>query len=111
MAPKLRAPDEVMAPDVMVLAPALMAPEVMFPVLSEVEKRLVLDAVVEKKLVVVALEPVALMKVKFCKVDDPVARKLVVVEKVKREETPVRSPVVFWKVKLAEAPNAPPSLN
>ena len=42
-----------------------MLPEVISPVLSEVEKRLVLEAVVEKKLVVVAEVPVALTKVKF----------------------------------------------
>ena len=106
-----------MAPEVMVFEPKLrapppvMAPAVMLPVLSEVEKRLVLEAVVAKKLVVVAEVPVALMKVKFCKVEDPVARKLVVVEKVKREETPVRRPVAFWKVRLPDAPNDPPSLN
>lgn len=38
-------------------------------------KRLVDDAVVEKKFVVVALDPVALRKVKFWRVDDPVARR------------------------------------
>ena len=43
----------------------LMAPEVMRPVLREVEKRLVLDAVVEKRLVVVAEVPVALVKIRL----------------------------------------------
>ena len=38
--------------------------------------KLVLDAVVAKKLVVVAFVPVALTKVKFCKVVEALARKL-----------------------------------
>ena len=38
--------------------------------------RLVLEAVVEKKLVVVALEPVAFTKVKFCKVEEPLTRRV-----------------------------------
>ena len=42
-----------------------MVPEVMRPVLSEVEKRFVLDAVVAKKLVEVALVEVLLSAVKF----------------------------------------------
>ena len=40
------------------MRPEVMAPAVMLPVLSEVEKRLVELAVVAKKLVVVALTPV-----------------------------------------------------
>ena len=57
---------------------ALIDPPVMLPVLSDDEKRLVDEAVVAKKLVVVAFVPVALVKVNLCSVDEPVARKLVV---------------------------------
>ena len=57
----------------------VMLPRVAFPALSTVAKRLVEEAVVAKRLVVVAALPVALMKVKFWRVDEPVARKLVVV--------------------------------
>jgi len=39
-------------------------------------ERLVVLAVVLKRFVVVALVPVALTKVKFCKVEEPVARRL-----------------------------------
>ena len=46
-------------------------------------ERLVVLAVVAKKLVVVADVPVALTKVKFCKVEEPVARRLA---RVAREE-------------------------
>ena len=53
-------------------------PRILLPAFKIVAKRLVEEAVELKKLVVVAAEPVALMKVKFCKVDEPVARKLVV---------------------------------
>lgn len=60
---------------------------------------MVLEAVVEKKLVVVALLPVALMKVKFWRVELPVARRLVVVAKVKRAETEVKRRVLGLKVK------------
>jgi hypothetical protein len=74
-------------------------PKILFPALSTVAKRLVELAVVEKKLVVVAAEPVALMKVKFCSVDEPVARKLVVEAKVKRPEVTVRRLVLGLKVK------------
>ena len=45
--------------------------EVKLPPLLVVKKRLVLEAVVAKRLVVVALEPVALTKVKFCRVVEP----------------------------------------
>jgi hypothetical protein len=84
-------------------------PKILFPALSTVAKRLVELAVVEKKLVVVAAEPVALMKVKFCSVDEPVARKLVVEAKVKRPEVTVRRLVLGLKVKpllpvIEEAP-------
>ena len=43
--------------------------------LPEVAKRLVLDAVVAKKLVVVAEVPVAVVKVKFWRVEDPVTKR------------------------------------
>jgi hypothetical protein len=47
---------------------------VMLPKVAVVAKRLVDEAVVLKKLVVVAEVPVALMKVKFCKVEEEVER-------------------------------------
>jgi hypothetical protein len=46
----------------------------MLPVESEVAKRLVEDAVEAKKLVVVALDPVAFAKVKFWRVVEAVTR-------------------------------------
>ncbi len=52
----------------------LISPEVTTPRLELVLKRLVDDAVVEKKFVVVAWVPVALTKVKFWRVEDPVIR-------------------------------------
>ena len=58
LVPRARAPDEVMAP------------EVMRPVLREVENRLVELAVVANELVVVAFVEVELRAVKFCKVED-----------------------------------------
>jgi hypothetical protein len=48
--------------------PDVIAPAVILPVFREVEKRLVLEAVVLKKLVVVAEVPVAFTKVKFWRV-------------------------------------------
>ena len=68
----------------------------MLPKLPTVAKRFVDDAVVLKKLVVVAADPVALMKVKFWSVLDPVAKRLVVVAKVKRAE-------VAWKRQIGRA--------
>ena len=69
---------------------------VKFPV-PLVKKRFVVEAVVEKKLVVVALVPVALTKVKFCNVDEPVTKRLdkverppVAVKVVPRVREPVR---------------------
>ena len=53
-------------------------PPVMFPVLSDDEKRFVDEDIVEKKLVDVEFVVVDCRAVKFCSVDDPVARKLVV---------------------------------
>jgi hypothetical protein len=53
----------------------LINPEVMRPVVRLVEKRLVEDAVVAKKFVVVAEVPVAVVKVKFCNVEELVARR------------------------------------
>ena len=44
--------------------------------LAVVPKRLVEEAVAAKKLVVVAAVPVALRKVKFCKVEEPMASRL-----------------------------------
>ena len=60
------------------------------------EKRLVLEAVVEKKLVVVAEVPVAFAKVKFCKVEEPMTRRspevlmVVVAEPPILKELPVK---------------------
>ena len=58
------------------LAPALIEPEVITPVLSEVEKRLVLEAVVANELVLVELVVVELIPVKLSKVLDPERRRL-----------------------------------
>src|ERR1019366_844769 len=58
------------------------AEPVMLPVrlpVAVVKKRLVVEALVAKKLVVVAEVPVALTKVKFCRVVDDVTKRLVVV--------------------------------
>lgn len=69
-APKVRIP----VPVVMVLPlkeEAVIAPKVELPVLRDVENRLVELAVVEKKLVVVAEVPVAVLKVKFWMVVEP----------------------------------------
>ena len=64
------------------------------PTVRSEEKRLVDEAVVEKRLVVVAEVPVALMKVKFWRVEEPVVRRL---------ERVVRPPVTLSvPVKLAE---------
>jgi len=53
----------------------LMLPEVMTPVLREVENKFVLEALVEKKFVVVALVPVAVVKVKDWRVEEPVTKR------------------------------------
>ena len=55
--------------------PVIRPDEVRFPIFPVVAKRLVLLAVPAKKFVVVAWLPVALMKVKFCKVEDPFERR------------------------------------
>ena len=78
---------------------AVTDPRVELPALRTVAKRLVEEAVVLKKLVLVLLVVVLLIPVKFCKVDDPVAKKLVVVAKVKRAEVTVRRRVRGLKVK------------
>ena len=70
-----------------------------FPAFNTVAKRLVELAVVVKKLVLVLLVVVLLIPVKFCKVEEPVAKKLVVVAKVKRAEVTVRRRVKGLKVK------------
>ena len=57
-------------------------PEVILPKVAAVAKRLVVDAVVEKRLVVVAWVPVAFTKVKFCKVEDPFTKRLAAVAKL-----------------------------
>ena len=60
---------------------ALIAPAVMLPVLRDVEKRLVDEAVVAKKLVLVELVVVDCRPVKFCRVVEPVARMLAAVSR------------------------------
>ena len=60
------------------------------PNCEAVAKRFVLEAVVEKKLVVVAEVPVAFTKVKFCRVLEPVRRRL---ESVVKPPVAVRVPV------------------
>jgi hypothetical protein len=54
--------------------PTVVGPKVEFPAVSAVAKRLVEEAVAEKRLVVVAALPVALTKVKFCRVEEAFAR-------------------------------------
>ena len=60
---------------------ALIAPPVMLPVLSDVEKRFVDDEVLAKKLVLVELVVVDCSPVKFWSVDEPVARMLAAVSR------------------------------
>jgi hypothetical protein len=79
--------------------PAVTDPKVELPAFNTVAKRLVELAVVVKKLVLVLLVVVELIPVKFCKVDEPVARRLVVVAKVKRAEVTVRRRVKGLKRK------------
>ena len=78
---------------------AVTDPKVEFPAFNTVAKRLVELAVVVKKLVLVLLVEVLLIAVKFCKVEEPVAKKLVVVAKVKRAEVVVKRRVKGLKVK------------
>ena len=73
----------------------------MLPNVPSVENRLVDEAVVAKKLVEVALLEVALSAVKFCSVDEPVTKRLVVEAKVKSAEVAERSAVLGLKVKAA----------
>ena len=74
------------------------------------EKRLVDEAVVEKKLVVVAEEPVAFKKVKFWRVEDPVTRRLVVVAAVKVALPTVKSLAVLSQRKFESEVRAWPPL-
>jgi hypothetical protein len=60
---------------------ALIDPAVMLPVLRDVEKRLVDEAVFAKKLVLVELVVVDCRPVKFCRVVEPVARMLAAVSR------------------------------
>ena len=55
--------------------PEVIAPKVALPAFKAVAKRLVEEAVVEKKFVVVALVEVEFKAVKFCKVEEAVVRK------------------------------------
>ena len=85
----------------------------MTPVLREVEKRLVLDAVVEKKLVVVALVVVELPVIKRLEsmVEEAVERKPLVKPTVVEVETPqavgVNGKVEPVPVASAAQPNLP----
>ena len=110
----------------------VVAAVVIVPILALAEKRLVDDAVVEKKLVVVALVPVALAKVKFCRVDEPLSKRLAkvpspvdvklppfpVVKKRLVEDAVVEKklvvvadvPVAKLKVKLVKLPKGPESV-
>ena len=99
--------------------------EVTLPALMAVAKRLVLEAVVEKRLVVVAFVPVALPKRKSAMfalvekrlVEEAVPEKRevvvaeVVVEFVRIIFVKVASSVVLLKTKPESPPNDPPSLN
>lgn len=73
------------------MSPEVNGPTVRDPTLPFVEKRLVEEAVVAKKLVVVAAEPVAFINVKFCRVVEPVCS---AVEKVVRPVTLRLPPIV-----------------
>lgn len=73
--------------------------DVMAPPIAVVKKRLVEEAVVEKKDVVVAEVPVALMKVRFCNVDEALARRLV---KVPSPEEVTAPPIAVVKKRLVE---------
>lgn len=64
------------------------------PKLAAVAKRLVDEAVVEKKLVVVAEVPVALEKVKFWSVVEPVTRKVELIVDEAVEKKPFSNPMV-----------------
>lgn len=68
----------MLVPVALVKSRSVMVPAVAvrFEAKKLVEVELVVEALVAKKLVVVALVPVALRKVKFCKVDDPVTKRL-----------------------------------
>ena len=72
-------------------------PRVTKPKLALVEKRLVDEAVVAKKLVVVAEVPVALTKVKFWRVEEALARML---ENVPRPVEVRLPPLATWKKRL-----------
>jgi hypothetical protein len=86
--------------------------EVSVPNIAFVANRFVDDEVPEKKLVVVALVPVALTKVKFWRVEEPVARKFGTVSRpvvfnvpklptVEKNDVVVAAvPVPFTKVKF-----------
>lgn len=58
------------------MRPEVIGPAVNVPMFPKVANKLVEEALVEKKDVVVADVPVALRKVKFWRVDDPVNRRL-----------------------------------
>ena len=83
----------------------------MLPVFKAVENRLVELAVVAKREVVVALVEVLFSAVKFWRVVEPVAKRLVVDAKVKSAEEEVRRPLVLLNTKLALPPKEEPSLN
>ena len=74
-------------------------PEVELQVWRSAPKKLVVEAVEVNKLVVVALVPVALMKVKFCKVEEPVSKRLAKVPSPVEVKLP---PLAVVKKRLVE---------
>ena len=85
---------------------AVTEPKVELPAVRTVAKRLVELAVVAKSVVEVALVVVLLIPVKFWRVDEPVAKKLVVEAKEKRADVTESKPVLGLKVKPALPPRA-----
>ena len=83
------------------LAVVMRPVDVTLPVFRVVEKRLVLEAVVAKILVEVALVVVEFVAVKFCNVEEPVTRRLVVVTRPVEVKFPVCAVVAKSDVELA----------
>ncbi len=78
---------------------------VSLPPLLVVKKKFEVEAFVEKKLVVVALVPVALTKVKFCKVVEALAKKLFAVTRAVEVRLPPEAVVKNRLVVLAFVEN------
>lgn len=75
-------------------------PSVREPIFAEVENRFVEEAVVEKKLVVVAADPVAFTKVKFWRVEEPVRRRF---EKSPKRDVMLLSIAVLARISVVDA--------